>query len=45
VLGLEEGRLVLAARGGRLSVGRLRLGEGKKLPATGSGLEAGERLE
>jgi methionyl-tRNA formyltransferase len=45
VLGLEEGRIVLAARGGRLAVGRLRLGEGKKLPAAESGLEAGQLLE
>jgi hypothetical protein len=45
VLGLEDGRLILAARGGRLAVGRLRLGEGKKLPAAESGLEAGQRLE
>jgi methionyl-tRNA formyltransferase len=45
VLGLEEGRVVLAARGGRLAVGRLRLGEGKKLPAAESGLEAGQLLE
>lgn len=45
VLGLEQGRLVLAARGGRLGVGRVRLGEGKKLPAAEAGLEAGLRLE
>ncbi len=45
VLGLEQGRLVLAALGGRLGVGRLRLGEGKKLPAAEAGLEAGLRLE
>jgi methionyl-tRNA formyltransferase len=45
VLGFEEGRLVLAARGGRLGVGRVRLGEGKKVIAAEAGLEAGERLE
>jgi methionyl-tRNA formyltransferase len=45
VLGLEQGRLVLAARGGRLGVGRVRLREGKKLPAAEAGLEAGLRLE
>jgi methionyl-tRNA formyltransferase len=45
VLGLEQGRLVLAARGGRLGVGRVRLGEGKKMAASEAGLEAGERLE
>jgi len=45
VLGLEEGRLLLAARGGRLAVGRVRLGDGKKLPAAEAGLEVGQRLE
>jgi methionyl-tRNA formyltransferase len=45
VLGLEQGRLVLAARGGRLGVGRVRLGEGKKMTAAEAGLEAGLRLE
>jgi methionyl-tRNA formyltransferase len=45
VLGLEAGRLVLAARGGRLAVGRMKLGEGKKLAAAEFGLEAGQRLE
>jgi methionyl-tRNA formyltransferase len=45
VLGLEAGRLLLAARGGRLAVGRVRLGEGKKLAAAEAGLEAGVRLE
>jgi methionyl-tRNA formyltransferase len=45
VLGLEDGRLVIAARGGRIGVGRLRLGEGKKLAAAEAGVAAGERLE
>jgi methionyl-tRNA formyltransferase len=45
LLGLEAGRLVVAARGGRLGIGRLRLGEGKKVPAAAAGLEAGLRLE
>ena len=45
VLGLEQGRLVLAARAGRLGVGRVRLGEGKKMAAAEAGLEAGLRLE
>jgi methionyl-tRNA formyltransferase len=44
VLGLEEGRLLLAARGGQVSVGRVRLGAGPKQPAAEAGLEAGERL-
>jgi methionyl-tRNA formyltransferase len=45
LLGLEGGRLVIAARGGRLAVGRLRLGAGPKLAAGEAGLAAGERLE
>jgi methionyl-tRNA formyltransferase len=44
VLGLEEGRLLLAAAGGRLSVGRLRLGGGAKLAAAEAGLSPGEQL-
>lgn len=44
VLGLEQGRLLLAAAGGRLSVGRLRLGSGAKLAAAEVGLSPGERL-
>jgi methionyl-tRNA formyltransferase len=44
VLGLEDGRLALAARGGRLLVGRLRVGDGAKLPAPEAGLSPGEKL-
>jgi methionyl-tRNA formyltransferase len=44
VLGLEEGRLLLAARGGRLSIGRLRCGDGPKQPAPEVGLSGGDRL-
>ena len=44
VLGVREGRLLLAARGGRLSIGRLRVGEGAKLAAPEAGLEAGQQL-
>lgn len=44
VLGLEAGRLVVAARGGRLALGKLRIGTGAKLAAAEAGLEAGERL-
>jgi methionyl-tRNA formyltransferase len=44
VLALEDGDLLLAARGGRLAVSRLRVGQGKKLPAAEAGLEPGERL-
>jgi methionyl-tRNA formyltransferase len=48
VIGLEEGRLLLAARGGRVSIGKLRVAGGAKEAAAavfaGGGLEAGERL-
>jgi methionyl-tRNA formyltransferase len=44
VLGIAGGRLLVAARGGRLSIGKLRPGPGPKLPAAEAGLEAGERL-
>lgn len=50
LLGLENGRLLLAAAGGRLAIGKLRVGEGAKHPAAEAlgagpgGLEAGERL-
>ena len=48
VLGLAEGRLELAALGGRLAIGKLRIGAGAKLAAAevfgGGGLPAGERL-
>jgi methionyl-tRNA formyltransferase len=44
VLGLDRGRLAVAATGGRISAGRLRLGEGAKVAAPEAGIEAGERL-
>jgi methionyl-tRNA formyltransferase len=44
VLGLEQGRLRIAARGGSLAVGKLRVGDGAKLAASAGGLEIGERL-
>lgn len=44
VLGLDEGRLVLAALGGRLAVAKLKVGGGKKLAAAEAGLEAGRQL-
>ncbi len=44
VVGLDEGRLVLAARGGHLLVGKLRAGTGAKVAASAGGLEVGERL-
>jgi methionyl-tRNA formyltransferase len=44
VLGFAEGRLLVAVRGGRLSIGKLRVGEGAKVAAAEARLEAGERL-
>lgn len=44
VVGIEAGRLLLAARGGRIAVGRVRRGGGPKLPAGESGWVAGDRL-
>ncbi len=44
VLGLEQGRLLVAASGGRLAVGKLRVGDGKKVPASEADVAAGARL-
>ena len=44
ILGIEDGRLLIAARGGRLAVGRVRIDNGKKVPASDAGLAIGERL-
>jgi len=44
IVAIEEGRLVVAAEGGRISVGRVRIGDGKKIPAVEAGLAVGERL-
>jgi methionyl-tRNA formyltransferase len=44
VLEVSGGRLVLAARGGRISVGRLRRGDGPKQSADLLGIRVGERL-
>jgi methionyl-tRNA formyltransferase len=44
VLGIQDGRLKIAARGGCLVVGRVRIGAGQKLPAAESGIGRGERL-
>jgi methionyl-tRNA formyltransferase len=48
VMGIEGGRLVVAASGGRLAIGKLRIGDGGKAAATAifaaGGVEAGERL-
>jgi hypothetical protein len=44
VLRAEEGALVLAAEGGALRIGRMRVDDAKKAPAAESGLAAGDRL-
>jgi methionyl-tRNA formyltransferase len=44
IVAIEEGRLEIAAGGGRISVGRVRIGDGKKIPAAEAGLSVGERL-
>ena len=48
VIGLEQGRLAVAALGGSVSIGKLRVGDGAKGPAAAifaaAGVEAGERL-
>ncbi len=44
VVGLREGRLLVAAQGGCLSIGRLRVGAGGKVPAAEAGLGEGDRL-
>lgn len=44
VLGLVEGRLHVAARGGLLSLGKLRVGDDKKVAAADAGLAVGARL-
>ncbi len=44
VLGVEDGRLVIAAQGGRIHAGKVRLGDGKKLAAADAGIQAGQVL-
>ncbi len=44
VLGIEEGRLQIAARGGLLTVGKVRRGQGPKIPASEAGLSPGDRF-
>ncbi len=44
VLGVEDGELRVAAPGGSLAVGRVRIGEGPKCVASEAGLSFGDRL-
>jgi len=44
VLGVEDGRLVVAAQGGRIHAGKVKLGDGKKVAAAEAGIQAGQIL-
>ena len=44
VVAAEDGALVVAAAGGSLRVGRMRIDDGKKLPAAETGIAPGDRL-
>ncbi|MDH5211119.1 MAG: methionyl-tRNA formyltransferase, partial [Betaproteobacteria bacterium] len=48
VLGVEDGRLVVAAQGGRIRAGKAKLGDGKKMAAAelvaGGAIQAGQIL-
>jgi methionyl-tRNA formyltransferase len=44
VLGVEDGRLVVAAQGGRIRAGKVKLGDGKKVAAAEAGIPAGQIL-
>jgi methionyl-tRNA formyltransferase len=44
ILGLQDARLLVAASGARISLGKLRVGEGSKRAAAEVGLAAGARL-
>ncbi len=44
LLGLVEGKILISALGGTLSVGRVRVGDTKKIAAALSGLEPGRKL-
>lgn len=44
VLGLEGGRLVITAQGGRIHAGKVKLGDGKKLAAAEAGIQPGQIL-
>ncbi len=45
VAGFRDGRMLVSARDGTLSIERVRLPAGKKLPAAEAGLAAGDRLD
>lgn len=45
VIGLVDGRLEIACAKGSVAVGKLRVGDAKKLPAAEAGIEPGARLQ
>lgn len=45
VVGIDDGRLILAAAGGTVSVGKVRCGDRPKGPAAQAGLAPGDRLQ
>ena len=44
ILGVEHGRLVVAAQGGRIHAGKVKLGDGRKVAAAEAGIQAGQIL-
>ncbi|MGH8708504.1 MAG: methionyl-tRNA formyltransferase [Burkholderiales bacterium] len=44
VVGVEDGRLVIAAQGGRIRAGKAKLGDGKKVAVAELGIKAGQIL-
>jgi methionyl-tRNA formyltransferase len=44
ILGVDGGRLVVAAQGGRIHAGKVKLGDGKKVAAAEAGIQAGQIL-
>ena len=44
ILGVEDGRLVIAAQGGRIHAGKVKLGDGRKVAAAEAGIQAGQIL-
>ena len=44
IVAIEDGKLRVAAAGGLIEVGRVRIGDGKKVAAAESGLAPGARL-
>ena len=45
IIGVEDGRLLIAARGGQISIAKVKIGSSPKAPAAEAGLAAGQQLE